>query len=373
MTKPSPTAGETYSLDGIEVVELWEVDLDFAVEEAFRAGSAQAPETTRSEAATPQELGKLELFRDVDAADIAAVAAQCQSIHAVPGYVLLAPGRLNTKVFFVLEGQFRMYARSGDKRPLAIADLGQSTGLRSALTAQPANHAVIATEVSHILAMDVAVIDALTKRSHSFARNYTALLASYLRGDNCLNVGARSRGAASRQGYIDELTLLHNQYWLDTVFPRLVGRYRMGDKTLAVTAFAVDKIDDIIREYGIGAGMRVLETLGPWVLDQTRPTDILAIDKNRRFLLFLPDCGLDAARQLAGRLKEQVQTVPITLETPKAPAPVHVTLALGIAELANGMNDQEFLKRIEALVLKSMKLGGNWLSESLETPGEPEG
>jgi two-component system cell cycle response regulator len=373
MTKPAQTPGEAYSLDGIEVVELWEVDLDFAVEEAFREGASQDLGTTRTDPATPDELKAVELFQGLDGQNIASIAPQCQSIRAVPGYVLLAPGRLNTKTFFVIEGQLRLYARTGDKRPMSVADVGHSTGLRSALAGQPANHAVIATEVSHILAVDLSTLDELAKRSHTFARNYAALLATYLRGDNCLNVGIRGRGGTTRQGYIDELTLLHNQHWLDTVFPRLIGRYRMGDKKFAVVAFAVDKLDEITKQHGAGAGMRVLETIGPWLLDQTRPTDILAINKSRHFLAFLPDCDLDAARQLAGRLKAAIKSVAIALPPGRTPSAINVTSAIGIAELEIGTNEHGFLSRVDALIEKSLKLGGDWLSDSPEQPAPPAG
>jgi len=373
MAKPAQTPKEAYSLDGIEVVELWEVDLDFAVEEAFREGASQDLETTRVEPATSDELKAVELFQGLDAQDIASIARQCQSIHAVPGYVLLAPGRLNTKTFFVIEGQLRLYARTGDKRPMSVADVGQSTGLRSALAGQPANHAVIATEVSHILAVDLSTLDETAKRSHTFARNYAALLASYLRGDNCLNVGTRGRGGTARQGYVDELTLLHNQHWLDTVFPRLIGRYRMGDKKFAVVAFAVDKLDEITKQHGIDAGMRVLETIGPWLLDQTRPTDILAINKSRHFFAFLPDCDLDAARQLAGRLKIAIKGVAIEPPLERTRSAINVSAAIGIAELEVGTNEHGFLSRVDALIEKSLKLGGDWLSDSPEQPAPPAG
>ena len=364
VTKSSFPASGSVSVDGIEVVELSDVDLDFAVEEAFRQGASQAPETTRTDAANPQDLGTLELFQGVGDQDLAVCAARCQLIHAVPGHVLFAPGRLNTKIFFVLEGQLRLYAQTGDKRPMAVADVGHSTGLRSALAMQPLDHSAIATEVSRLLVVDIAAFDELAKRSHAFARNYAALLASYLRGDDCLHVGART-GAAARPGYIDELTLLRNQRWLDEMFPRLLGRYRLGDKTLAVAAFAVDKLDEIVKQHGIGPGLRVLEAIGHWMQDQTRPTNILAIDKNRRIFAFLPDCDLDAARHLAGRIKTQVQSLQISLATETAPQPITVTLSLGIAVLERGKNEHDFLGKTEALIQKSIKLGGNWLSEAL--------
>src|SRR3970282_2898502 len=93
-----------------------------------------------------------------------------------------------------------------------------STGLRSALAMQPLDHSAIATEVSRLLVVDITLIDELVKRSHVFARNYAALLAGYLRGDDCLHVGTRM-GAAAQHGYIDELTFLRNQRWLDELPP----------------------------------------------------------------------------------------------------------------------------------------------------------
>ena len=275
MAKPAPpapmpdTLDYALSADGIEVVELAELDLDF-VEDAFREGAAQTLEATKTEPANPDDLAKLALFQGLAAEELKTLATLCQSIHAVPGYVLVANGRLNAKLFIVLEGQLRLYAPTNDKRPLGIADVGQSTGLRSALAMQPTNHSVITTEVSHILAVDIPALDECAKRSHAFARNYAALLASYIRGDNCLHMGASATGASARPGYIDELTMLHNEHWMNTKYPRLVQRFVLGDKPLALAAFAIDKLDVIIKELGIGAGLRVVQAVGHWAIEQTR-------------------------------------------------------------------------------------------------------
>jgi two-component system cell cycle response regulator len=350
--------------DGIEVVELSEIDLDFTVEEMFQEAAASTLDATRTDVATPDELGVLELFRGLGKEELVPIAARCQSIHAIPGYVLLSPGRLNTRIFFVLDGQLRLYAQTGDKRPSAIVDVGHSTGLRAALAMQPAEHTLLATEISHIVTVDVAVLDDLTKRLHTFARNYSALLASYVRGDNCMHVGTRSPGAPARQGYVDELTLLHNQHWLNTMFPRLVARHRLGDKPLAVTAFAIDKLDQIVKEQGIGAGLRILEAVGHWALEQTRPTDILALDKNRYLYAFLPESDLDAARRLAVRFQTLTQAASIALAPDQTQTPTAITLSLGVAVLEKGMKENEFLAKIEALIQRSIKLGGNRLSDA---------
>ena len=348
--------------EGIEVVELAEVDLDFAVEDAFRERVPQTLEATRTEAATPEDLAELALFQCLDSTDLASIATRCQLIKAIPGYVLATAGKLNTKVFFVLEGQLRLYPPTNDKRPVALVDVGHSTGLHSALVMQPARHAVIATEVSQILAVDAPILEELAKRKHEFACGYNSLLTSYLRGDNCVFVGARSRGNAGRVSYIDELTLLHNQHWLDTMFSRLVARYRMSGKPIALAAFAVDKHEQIVKEHGVGPGLRILEAIGHWMLDQTRPTDILAIDKNRRFFAFLPEYDLNTARKLAERLKAQIKTAPFPLAAGKAP--IAITLSFGVAALEQGVKEDELLAKAEALIQKSIGLGGDCVNDT---------
>lgn len=365
MTNSFPPPSTGGMLDGIEVVELSEVDLDFALEEMFQQGAPRALEATSTELADPEEFAAVELFRGLGKDQLAMLAARCQSIQAVPGYVLLTPGRLNTKVYFVVEGQLRLYAPTNDRRPVALVDVGHSTGLHSALTMQPAEHAVIATEISNVLCVDASVLEELAKQHHRFALNYASLLASYVRGDNYLRVGVRAAGDAARQGYIDELTLLHNQHWLTTMLPRLVARFRLVDKPLAVVAFAIDRFDQITKEHGIGAGLRVLEKVGHWVIDHTRPIDILAIDQSRYVFAFLPDSDLDAARHLADRLKASVRDLSVALTPEPATGSIPITLSFGIAVLDKGMKETDLIRKAEALVKKAASLGGDRLSDVL--------
>ena len=349
------------SVEGIEVEELSDIDLEF-VQEAFRHGQRSTPESTITEPARPEELKRLEMFQALDDAELAAMARKCESIHAAPGYVLHPPGKNSTKVYFVLEGQLRLYSPTREKRPIAIVDVGQSTGLRQALLGHPANHSMIATEISKVLAIELAVLEDGARRSHAFARHYAALLAGYVRSDNCLHVGLRASADGNRPGLIDELTLLHNQHWLDTVLPRLVARSQLAGKPLAVVAFAIDKLEQISQRNGVAASARVLAQLGHWLLDQTRPTDLLAINRDQRILAFLPDSDLDGARQLAERLKEAVQALAVSPAPDQPPAPKCVTLSLGVAELEEGMKEQALLARAQALIERSLKQGGNCVS-----------
>src|SRR3989344_4909168 len=128
-----------------EVVDLSEIDLDFAVEEAFRQDALEAPKVINpivSVPAEPGDLGGLELFKGLSDEELTELAPLCQSTRVIPGYVLYPTGRFNTKLYFVLEGQMRLYKAGGEKRPCGIVDIGQSCGLSSALTMQAAEHSL---------------------------------------------------------------------------------------------------------------------------------------------------------------------------------------------------------------------------------------
>jgi diguanylate cyclase (GGDEF)-like protein len=342
-----------------EVVDLAEIDLDFAVEDALREEAPTVISPIVSVPANADDLAGMELFLGLGPAQLAEFAPQCQLVRVVPGYVLYPMGRFNTRLFCVLEGQLRLYVAQGDKRPRGIVDIGQTCGLTHALGMQPTDHALIATEETRLLAIELPVLNKFTARSHVFAQNYAALMASYTRGDHCLNFGERGRRPGAREGYIDPATLLHNQHWLDTMFPRLVDRCRKSGQPLSLVALRVDKLDTLDREAGVVLTPFLLEALGRLIVECSRPTDLHVIDNSRRLLVVLPDSSLDGARVLANRLREQARTLAAIDELP-LPA---VTLSMGIVCLAPDETGAALLERAEALIQKSVTAGGNWLNE----------
>jgi two-component system cell cycle response regulator len=108
----------------------------------------------------------------------------------------------------------------------------------------------------------------------------------------------------------------------------------------------------------------VLEAVGHWLLEQTRPTDILAVDKNRHMLVFLPEYDVAAARDLAGRLNTLAASLRVSLAPAKEPTTVAITFSMGVALLEKGMREDELLARIETLIRKSTALGGHRLSDA---------
>ena len=345
-----------------ETVDLAEIDLDFAGDEPRHtdATTVRAAGGVVVTTASAPDLARVDQFRGVAGADLALFAAQTRLIEAAPGSVLQAAGHPGDKIFFVISGELRMYADFREKRPRGIVDAGQSVGLSWAAMQLPPEITLIATEPARVLELRLPQLEEFARRSHPFACNVGALYAAYLRGDNCLNVGARALAALhQRRGYTDELTQLHNELWLTTMLPRLLGRGRFDPAPLTVAMLAVDRLDDINHEYGTIAGEQILAAVGQLLLDRARTTDLLACDNNRRFLTILPNTHLDGGRIFCQRLLEEVRSLHIGAPDDR-PLPA-LTLSCGIVQYANG-TAPELLTRLNALVKKSIASGGDVLT-----------
>lgn len=342
-----------------ETVDLAEIDLDFAGDEPRHtdAASARAAGGIVVTTASALDLARVDLFRGVSGADLALFAGQTCVIEAAPGSVLQSAGQTSDRIFFVISGELRMYADFREKRPRGIVDAGQSVGLSWAAMRQPPEINLIATETARVLELRLPQLDEFARRSHALACNVNALYAAYLRGDNCLNVGARALAALhQRRGYTDELTQLHNDRWLETMLPRLLARSKFDHAPLTVAMLTVDRLDEINHEFGTIAGDQILAAVGQLLLDRARTTDLLACDGNRRFLVILPNTALDGGRIFCQRLLEEARALRIGAPDDQ-PLPA-LSLSCGIVQYGDDLLATELLARLEVLMRKSAASGG---------------
>ena len=346
-----------------DFVDLAAIDLDFAGDEHRHtdAASVRAGGGVVTATASATDLARVDLFRGVADADLIAFAADAQIVGAAPGSVLQASGQLSERILFVIEGELRMYGDVHEKRARGIVDAGQSVGLTWALLRQPTEIAIVATEPSRVLALALAQLDTFARRSHALACNVNALYAAYLRGDNCLNVGARALAALhQRRGYTDELTQLHNERWLTTMLPRLLGRSRFDRAPLTLAMLSVDRLDEIQHQFGIIAGEQILAAVGQLLFDVARITDLLVCDDNRRFLAILPNTMLDGGRNFCARMLEEARALRIGAADDQ-PLPA-LTLSCGAVQFGGNASATELLVRLNALVETSIAEGGDALS-----------
>jgi diguanylate cyclase (GGDEF)-like protein len=342
-----------------QAVDLAGIDLDFAGDESRHtdAATVRAAGGIVVTAASALDLARVDLFRGVNGADLALFAGQACVIEAAPGSVLQPAGQASDRIFFVISGELRMYADFREKRPRGIVDAGQSVGLSWAAMQQPPEITLIATETARVLELRLPQLEEFARRSHAFSCNLNALYAAYLRGDNCLNVGARALAALhQRRGYTDELTQLHNDRWLETMLPRLLARSKFDHAPLTLAMLTVDRLDDINHEFGTITGDQILAAVGQLLLDRARTTDLLVCDDNRRFLAILPNTVLDGGRVFCQRLLEEARALRIGAPDDQ-PLPA-LSLSCGIVQYDDDSLAPELLSLLSALAKKSTESGG---------------
>lgn len=342
-----------------DFVDLAAVDLDFAGDEHRHtdAASVRAAGGVVTTMASASDLARADLFRGVAESDLIRFAAETHIIGAAPGSVLQAAGQLSERIFFVIDGELRMYGDPHEKRARGIVDAGQSVGLTWALLRQPTEIAIVATEPSRVLELRLAQLDDFARRSHVAACNINALYAAYLRGDNCLNVGARALAALhQRRGYTDELTQLHNERWLAAMLPRLLGRSRFDRAPLTLAMLAVDRLDEIEHEFGTITAEQILAAVGQLLTDVARTTDLLVCDDSRRFLAILPNTALDGGQHFCERMREEARALRVGAPDDQ-PLPA-LTLSCGVAQYDADASAPMLLARLDELVHTSTEIGG---------------
>jgi len=142
----------------------------------------------------------------------------------------------------------------------------------------------------------------------------------------------------------DSLTGLGNRWAWEEVLPRQLALASRSRKPLCVALIDVDGFKDLNDRDGHLAGDRVLsETARAWA-PEVRASDLLARYGGDEFALLLPDCTIDRAMEIVGRLEEVCQGV---------------TFSTGVARWDGREDGASLLRRADdALYLAKSQGGG---------------
>jgi diguanylate cyclase (GGDEF)-like protein len=126
----------------------------------------------------------------------------------------------------------------------------------------------------------------------------------------------------------DELTRLPNRRKILAVAEQEFAQARRRHSTLVVGVLDIDHFKRINDQHGHDGGDRVLRAFGGAATVALRGTDSLGRWGGEEFLLLLPDCPMDAACQVAERLRDSLATFPVPADTG---APLRFSVSIGLA------------------------------------------
>ncbi|HOW54254.1 MAG TPA: GGDEF domain-containing protein [Syntrophorhabdaceae bacterium] len=303
-----------------------------------------------------RDLEGIQLFKNVHLASIKGLIDVCRTQVLEPGAVLISPGRLNKKIYFVMEGSLRVHLESPESEPIATLGPGESVGEISVIDNQAASAYVVADERCRLLVMEEDVLWSLIQASHAAACNLLFVLAKRLRQTDCIIVeGAQLEQDFQHYGSVDALTGLHNRYWFDTVYKRQFARSIASGRPFSLIMADIDHFKEVNDTYGHLVGDRVLYSIARIITNYIRATEVVARYGGDEFVIILADQGLDTARTVAERLLLAARdALPIRIGDKTI---THPTLSVGIAEINVGESPDELIRRADEALYRS-KIGG---------------
>ncbi|TNC08221.1 PleD family two-component system response regulator [Methylobacterium terricola] len=154
----------------------------------------------------------------------------------------------------------------------------------------------------------------------------------------------------------DGLTGLHNRRYLDSYLAGLFSEPSLRDRPVALLILDIDRFKSINDRFGHDAGDEVLKEFATRIRAQTRGIDVVARYGGEEIVVVVPDTGLDAARQVAERIRERIEAAAFQVQ--RGTCAIDVTVSIGVAIRQAGDGDPSLLLKRADLALYQAKQDG---------------
>lgn len=298
----------------------------------------------------------IELFRNVDLSSVRHLLEQCYEIDVDAGEFVLEAGKQNHAAYLVVQGELEVRLVDPEAAPMVAVPSGSCVGELSILSRLNVSAYVIATQTSRLLVIPDDHVWAFVANSHEFARNMLAMLSGRVREDNMrfldsLDAQHRYQKAAKA----DAVTGLFNRRWFDEILERQWQRGRAEGVPLCVLFLDIDHFKSINDEHGHLVGDDALRAVAGILQESIRPMDLAARFGGEEFAIVMLGITVAEARQIAERLRRDIEHRVIY----SGDRLIHVTVSIGVAELARDESAGELLAASDAAMYAAKNRGRN--------------
>jgi diguanylate cyclase (GGDEF)-like protein len=164
---------------------------------------------------------------------------------------------------------------------------------------------------------------------------------------------SRLYAEAEEKARIDELTGLLNRRSLDELIITEIARHSRYGGAFSLIIFDLDSFKAFNDRHGHPAGDKLLAKIGNITKSTIRNVDQAFRYGGDEFAILLPNTPLDAANQVAERIRKQIAS---KMKSARIP----ITASLGLANWpADGINSQEVIAAADAALYHAKREGGN--------------
>lgn len=308
------------------------------------------------------DLLNVRLFKDVDLDAVESLLRACPLIDLQADETLIARGQAKNAMYVLLSGRLRIHLDAVDGKRIAVLNPGESVGELSVIDRKPASTFVVTDQRSRLLVVPEDIFWALIDASPRIARNLLFTLADCLRGGSTrISESNRLQQQYKRHATVDELTGLHNRRWLEDMLKRQTMRSSMGGQTLSLMWINVDHFGNYNEEFGRAAGDHALYGVAQTMMNNVRPTDLLARYGGQEFIVILPDTDVAGAKIVAERLREAVAEAVIVMSDQSILPPV--TVSIGVTQMKAFGSGEMLMADAHAALERAKQNGRNCLAE----------
>lgn len=165
----------------------------------------------------------------------------------------------------------------------------------------------------------------------------------------------RLREKLRMQSIRDPLTGLFNRRYLEESLERELRRAARNQRTVGVIMFDLDHFKQFNDTFGHDAGDAILRELGAFLKKRSRGEDIACRYGGEEFTLVLPDTTLEATRQRAQSLREEVKHLSVQHRGQSLGA---ISASIGLAVFPTHGSNMENILRAADEALYAAKAAG---------------
>lgn len=170
------------------------------------------------------------------------------------------------------------------------------------------------------------------------------------------------RGLLAHQAYLDPLTGIHNRRWMDAHMHIARLQAAHHGARLSFVIVDIDHFKAYNDSHGHQEGDRALIAVARALAGfARRPLDVASRLGGDEFGLMLYDCDIEEARTRAELLRAQLEDAGPFSPTGAA-GEVHLTVSIGVVEIAPDEQAGDFYRRADRLLYASKKAGRNRVS-----------
>ncbi len=174
-------------------------------------------------------------------------------------------------------------------------------------------------------------------------------VSSYAYGKTARELEERLRSAAGT----DSLTMLMNRRRMSERLVEEVARARRSGDALSLILLDIDRFKSINDDHGHAQGDRVIASVAEVLRTSVRRVDMVSRWGGEEFLILLPDTDVQAAAELAERIRRHVTARVRRHETSE----VRVTLTSGVAALRPRESIEATIHRADVALYEGKRAG----------------